>query len=106
MLELAGLSSLVDARVDAEQIAAGELRSRPAPDLLICACRLLEVEPADAVSLTHTPDGVAAARAAGMRAVGVASDEATRERLLSFGADVAVARLVDLLDRRLVALAA
>jgi hypothetical protein len=45
-------------------------------------------------------------RAAGMRAVGVASDEATRERLLSFGADVAVARLVDLLDRRLVALAA
>lgn len=106
MLELADLASLVDARVDAEQIAAGELRSRPAPDLLLRACELLDVEPRDAVSFTHTPDGVAAAESAGMRVVGVAADEQTRERLLAFGADIAVVRLVDLLDRRLVALAA
>ena len=86
MLELAGLASLVDTRVDAEQIAAGALRSRPAPDLLVRACELLEVEPRDAVSFAHTPAGVAAARAAGLRVV--------------------AARLVDLLDGRLAALAA
>jgi HAD superfamily hydrolase (TIGR01509 family) len=106
MLELAGLATLVEARVDAEQIAAGELRARPAPDLLVRACELLEVDPSAAVSFTHTPDGVAAARAAGMQVVGVACDEPTRERLRGFGADVTVARLVDLLDGRLVALAA
>jgi HAD superfamily hydrolase (TIGR01509 family) len=106
MLELAGLASLVDACVDAEQIAAGELRSRPAPDLLLRACDLLRVEAADAVSFTHTPHGVAAARAAGMRVVGVASDELSRERLLAFGADVAAPRLVGLLDGRIAALAA
>lgn len=106
MLEIAGLASLVDVRVDAEQIAAGELRSRPAPDLLLRACELLEVEPRTVVSFTHTPDGVAAARGAEMRVIGVASDAPTRERLLAFGADAAVARLADLLDRRLAALAA
>jgi HAD superfamily hydrolase (TIGR01509 family) len=106
MLQLAGLATLVDARVDAEQIAAGELRSRPAPDLLLRACELLRVEPSDAVSFTHTPDGVAAARAAGVAVVGVALDEPTRERLRAFGAEVATARLVNLLDRRLAALAA
>lgn len=106
MLELAGLATLVDARVDAEQIAAGELRSRPAPDLLLRACELLDVEPRDAVSFTHKPEGVAAARSAGMRVVGVAFDELKRERLSAFGADATVARLVDLLDRRLAALAA
>jgi HAD superfamily hydrolase (TIGR01509 family) len=105
MLELAGLASLVEARVDAEQIAAGELRARPAPDLLVRACELLHVDPSGAVSFTHTPDGVAAARAAGMRVVGV-GDEPTRERLRAFGADATVARLVDLLDGRLAALAA
>lgn len=106
MLQLAGLATLVDARVNAEQIVAGDLRSRPAPDLLLRACELLRVEPPDVVSFTHTPDGVAAAKSAGMRVVGVAADEQTRERLLAFGAEVTVARLVDLLDRRLAALAA
>jgi HAD superfamily hydrolase (TIGR01509 family) len=106
MLELAGVANLVEARVDAEQIAAGDLRSRPAPDLLLRACELLRVEPRDAVSFTHIPDGVAAAKSAGMRVVGVASDAQTRERLLAFGAELTVARLVDLLDPRLAALAA
>lgn len=87
MLELAGLDHLVEARVDAEQIARGELRSRPAPDLLLRACELLQVEPEDAVSFTHTPDGTAAAKAAGIRVV-------------------MAPRLVDLLDPRLAALAA
>jgi HAD superfamily hydrolase (TIGR01509 family) len=106
VLELAELAGLVDARVDAEQIAKGSLRSRPAPDLILRACDLLGVEPAAAVCFAHTPDGVAAARAAAVAVVGVAMDEGPRERLRAFGADRTVARLGDLLDPRLATVAA
>jgi len=106
MLELAGLSSLIEARVDADQIAEGGLRSRPAPDILLRACELLEVEPAETVSFAHTPDGVAAAHAAGVHCVGVSADESGRERLLAFGAHHAAAMLTDFLDRRVVVCAA
>jgi beta-phosphoglucomutase-like phosphatase (HAD superfamily) len=105
MLELAGLAPLVDARVDAEQIARGELRSRPAPDLLLRACELLGVAPERAASFVHNPDGVAAGRNAGLIVIGVADDEHARERLHGFGSDVVVARLGELLDRRLLAAA-
>jgi len=106
MLELAGLASLVEARVDADRIDEGGLRSRPAPDLLLRACELLGVAPGAAVSFTHTPDGVAAANAAGLRAIGVGDDDRERERLLAFGAERAVSGLEALLDRRVVAAAA
>lgn len=103
MLELAELETLLDAHVDAEQIDEGRLRSRPAPDLLVCACALLGVEPSAAVTFTRTPDGVAAGLAAGLRVVGVDVDPAARERLLAFGATSAIGRLSELLDRRLAA---
>lgn len=106
MLELAALAPLVEARVDAEQIAEGMLRSRPAPDLLLRACELLGIEPDAAVTFAHTPDGVAAGRAAGLEVVGVAADAAARERLRAFGAGRVVARLADLLEPRLAAAAA
>lgn len=106
MLELAGLASLVDARVDADQIARGGLRSRPAPDLLLRACELLGVEPGETVSFTRSVDGVAAAHAAGVRVVGVDADARKRERLLAFGAERVAGRLVELLDRLVVAAAA
>jgi HAD superfamily hydrolase (TIGR01509 family) len=105
MLELAELSTLVDARVDAEQIQSGSLRSRPAPDLLVRACTLLGVEPTECVSFTHIPDGVAAARAAGIAAIGVAAEEATRERLRHHGAERVVRRVADLMSPQLAALA-
>jgi len=101
MLELADLAPLVEARVDAEQIAAGELRSRPAPDLLLRACELLAVQPQRAATFAHTPDGIAAGRAAGLLVIGVAADAAERERLHGHGAGTVVASLADLLDRRL-----
>ena len=103
ILELAGLATLVDACVDADQIATGALRSRPAPDLLLRACELLGVDPADAVSFARTPDGVAAARAAGVRVVGISAAPAERERLLAFGAEHVAAGPAELLDRRVVA---
>jgi HAD superfamily hydrolase (TIGR01509 family) len=103
MLELAEIATLVDLRVDAESIRTEGLRSRPAPDLLVAACRRLGVEPEEAVSFAHSPDGVAAGRAAGMSVIGVGVDDAARERLRGFGAGRVIPSLATLLDRRLLA---
>ena len=103
MLQLAEISTLVDVRVDAEAIRAEGLRSRPAPDLLLAACRQLDVAPAETIGFAHSPDGVAAGRAAGMTVIGVGVDEPSRERLQGFGPERVVASLGALLDRRLLA---
>jgi beta-phosphoglucomutase-like phosphatase (HAD superfamily) len=100
MLELAGLSTLVDASIDAAAIQELSLRSRPAPDMLLAVCMRLGVDPAATVTFTHSADGVAAGHAAGLGVVGV-GDEATLERLRGFGAERVVPSLSLLLDRRL-----
>ena len=100
ILELAGLAGLVETRVDAKTFRTEHLRSRPAPDLLLSACRGLGVDPGHAVSLTHTPAGVAAAHAVGMHVVGI-GDEATQMLLDGFGADGAAPSLTALLARPL-----
>jgi beta-phosphoglucomutase-like phosphatase (HAD superfamily) len=100
MLELAGLASVVEERVDADVIRAEGLRSRPAPDLLLDACRRLEVRPETAVTLTNSAAGIAAGRAAGLTVVAV-GDGAQGEFLQAFGADTVVPSLRALLDPRL-----
>ena len=100
MLEMAGLSTLVDASIDAAAIHALSLRSRPAPDVLLAVCGLLAIDPTAAVTFTHSPDGVAAGHAAGLGVVGV-GDDTTLERLRGFGAERVVPSLSVLLDRRL-----
>ena len=57
MLEQAGLASLIDARVDASAIAAQSLHSRPAPDLLLAACRRLDVVAARHGHVHEQPGG-------------------------------------------------
>ena len=100
MLELAGLAGLVENRVDAETFRTEHLRSRPAPDLPLSACRSLGVEPERAVSLTHSPAGVAAAHAVGMHVIGV-GDETTQVLLGGFGADRVAPSLTALLAQPL-----
>jgi hypothetical protein len=90
ILELAGLASVVEERVDADVIRAKGLRSRPAPDLLLAACRRLGVRPEDSVTLTHSAAGIAAGRAAGLTVIAVGD-----------GADCVVPSLRALLDPRL-----
>jgi beta-phosphoglucomutase-like phosphatase (HAD superfamily) len=97
MLERAGLARLVDARVDADTLRAGGLRSRPAPDLLVAACDAIGVEPSQAVSLTHSGAGVVAARGLGMTVIGVAVG-ADAETLRDYGAEIVVPSLAALLD--------
>jgi HAD superfamily hydrolase (TIGR01509 family) len=100
MLELAGLASLVEEQVDADVIRVEGLRSRPAPDLLLDACRRLGVRPEEAVTLTHSAAGVAAGHAAGLTVIGVGGDE-RGELLKGFGAERVVPSLAALLDSRL-----
>lgn len=100
MLELAGLATLVDEYVDADVIRTEGLRSRPAPDLLLVACRRLGIRPQEAVTFTHVAAGVAAGNAAGLAVIGV-GDGAQRELLLGFGAEHVVPFVSDLLDPRL-----
>jgi beta-phosphoglucomutase-like phosphatase (HAD superfamily) len=100
ILERGGLATLVDECVDAEVIRREGLRSRPAPDLVLSGCRRLGVHTHDAVTLTHTPAGVAASRAAGVAVIGVCEQE--RDELLSaLGPGPVVPSLRALLDPRL-----
>ena len=100
MLELAALATLVEARVDADVIRSDDLRSPPAPDLLLAACRRLDVLPEQAVTVTHSAAGVAAARAAEMTVVAVGEGQ-QEELLRGFGAERVVSSLSALLDSRL-----
>jgi beta-phosphoglucomutase-like phosphatase (HAD superfamily) len=100
MLELAGIATLVEERVDAETIRRERLRARPAPDVLLAACRRLEVDPSRSVTFTSTPAGVAAGHAAGLAVIGVGAEERA-ELLLGFGAERVAPSLASLLDRRL-----
>jgi HAD superfamily hydrolase (TIGR01509 family) len=93
LLDLAGLSTLVEARVDAGVMRRERLSSRPAPDVVLAACRRLEAEPRAAVIFTQSAAGVAAAQAAGAAVIGVGTGT---------GAEREVRSLVELLDRRLV----
>jgi len=100
MLEQARLTDLVEASVDARAIRFGNLRSRPAPDLLLAACAELGVPPERAVSVTHSGAGVVAARSIEMFVVGVARG-ADADALRSYGATTVVESLTTLLDPRL-----
>ena len=100
MLRLAGLADVVEERVDADVMSAQHLRARPAPDLLLVACRRLGVDPCDAVSITNSPAGVAAAHAAGVAVIGV-GEGAQGELLHGYGAERVAPSLRALLDRRI-----
>jgi len=95
VLEHANLASLVDVCVDGTSSVG--LRPRPAPDMLLAACERLAIPPEDVMSFTRSASGLAAAHAAGMRAIAVARGEQA-ERLSHLGAEHVVPTLAVLLD--------
>lgn len=69
-IEIVGFHEEFDVVLSAHEVAA----PKPAPDPYLEACRRLAVEPGpDVVALEDSPTGVAAARAAGLRVIGVPS---------------------------------
>ncbi len=56
-------------------------RPKPDPDVYLQAAALLEVAPADCIVFEDSPTGVAAARAAGMRVVGVDTGKVNLENV-------------------------
>jgi beta-phosphoglucomutase-like phosphatase (HAD superfamily) len=101
VLERAHLVEVVDASIDGNVMATESLRAKPAPDTLLAACRALDVEPARAAAFETTPDGVAAALAAGFGLVVGIGDEASCRALHAAGATIVASSLGELLERRL-----
>ncbi len=66
-LEHSGLAGRFDVLIAGDEVP----NPKPAPDIYLEACRRLEVDPGDAVALEDSPSGVAAAKAAGLRVIGV-----------------------------------
>ncbi|MEV6344731.1 HAD family phosphatase [Actinoplanes sp. NPDC051851] len=78
-----GLSRLFGGRV--VDLSVPGVRPKPAPDVFLLAAERLGVPPADCVVIEDSATGVAAARAAGMRCVGLAT---THPAEILAGADV------------------
>jgi HAD superfamily hydrolase (TIGR01509 family) len=75
ILEKSGLGSLFSAIVDGHQVK----NAKPAPDIYLEVARRLNVDPKYCVVFEDSFSGVAAALAAGMRAVGVRTTHQTFE---------------------------
>jgi len=103
VLDHAGLTSLIDARVDGNTMAAERLRGKPAPDMLLAACRQLGVEPEHTAVFETTPEGVRAGRAGGFEVVVAVDQEGEGDALRAEGADLVVADLGDILELALAA---
>ena len=102
MLELAALDPLIEVYMDAEVIRSENIRTPPSPEVLLAACRRLDVRPQDTVTFTHSAAGVAAGLAAGMTVVGVGHG-ADADLLRGFGAPRIVPSLSVLLAPSLTA---
>lgn len=99
--ERLGLARLFRAIVSGDDVAA----RKPAPDLYLEAARRLAVDPARAVALEDSAPGIAAARAAGMRAVAIPHWLTERHDLsgahlrVAHAGELTLARLAALLDK-------
>jgi HAD superfamily hydrolase (TIGR01509 family) len=101
MLERAGLATLIEGRVDGNEIDAEQLRAKPSPDTLLAACKQLAVAPQQAAAFETTPAGVAAARAGGFELIVGVDRSGLTDALRAQGADLVVPGLAELLERNL-----
>jgi len=85
-LERLRLKPYFDIVVTGQDVALG----KPAPDIYLAACSLLNIRPREAVAFEDALSGVAAAKSAGLRCVGVLSHESA-DRLTAAGADFTIA---------------
>jgi beta-phosphoglucomutase family hydrolase len=67
VLDRSGLRPYFRAVVDGHQVS----RPKPYPDVYLRAAELLEIAPSNCIVMEDSPTGIAAARAAGMRVIGI-----------------------------------
>lgn len=101
LLERARLTPLIDEYVDGNTAASEQLRRKPAPDMLLAACRQLGVSPERTVAFETTLDGVEAGRAGKFEMVVAVAQHREARRLEARGADLVVTDLGELLERQL-----
>lgn len=101
LLESARLATFVGDFVDGRTAAAEGLLRKPAPDMLIAACRHLGVDPAHAAVFETTMDGITAGRAGGFGLVVAVDPEGQAAVLRAHGADRVVTDLGELLEQQL-----
>jgi beta-phosphoglucomutase family hydrolase len=99
ILEVAGLSSLFDVRVDAQFADQHSLKGKPAPDTYLAAAQALGVSASAAAVYEDALAGVAAGRAGNFGLVVGVDRVGQADALRAHGADIVVKDLADLLDK-------
>jgi phosphoglycolate phosphatase len=97
LLQKAGLAPLLDAVVTSDQVG----RRKPHPEPFLHACRLLQVEPREAVVIGDSANDAEGARAAGCRVLLVSYGYSEGRDVRSLGADGVFASLGEAADRLL-----
>lgn len=97
VLEAAGLTELVQARIDGLVIAEQHLRGKPEPDSFLAGARAMGVSPSQASVFEDALAGVQAGRAGGFGWVVGVDRTHHADDLRAHGADVVVSDLADLL---------
>jgi HAD superfamily hydrolase (TIGR01509 family) len=92
-VEKSGLGDLIDAVVGAEEVK----NTKPSPEPVLLALKLLGVSNQDALYIGDTAIDMAAANSAHVDAVGVATGAISAKELISFGAKWACESLSGLL---------
>ncbi|HKT34301.1 MAG TPA: beta-phosphoglucomutase family hydrolase [Nitrospira sp.] len=100
IIEVVGLTSLFDVRIDGHDIDRLRLPGKPAPDTFWEAGRRLAVEPKRAIVIEDALAGVRAGHAGGFGFVIGVDRQQQADALREQGADIVVADLSDLLPNR------
>jgi beta-phosphoglucomutase-like phosphatase (HAD superfamily) len=103
MVDRAQLTGLIDDCVDGNTMLAEHLNRKPAPDMLVAACRHLGVAPEHAAVFETTREGIDAGRAGGFELVVGVGRGNEADALRAEGADLVVADLGEILDHALAA---
>ncbi|TWE11425.1 beta-phosphoglucomutase family hydrolase [Rudaeicoccus suwonensis] len=100
VLEVTGLATYIEGRVDGVTLTQQHLKGKPAPDSFLAGARLAGVSPSQAVVFEDATSGVAAGRAGHFGyVVGVDRVDHAKD-LMDHGADIVVRDLADLLAPR------
>lgn len=98
LLQRASLDTLVDACIDGNTADSDDLRRKPAPDMLLAACRHLEVDPEHTAIFETSLDGVLAGRAGHFELVVAVEQNGNAAALRAQGADRVITDLGEILE--------